>query len=101
MKNLRRRLADLVSVGPALLRDFGRLGIGSVDELARFDPEALYERLGRIAGQRPDICVLDVFRAAVAQARNPRLPAEQCQWWWWSRKRQEVALPRSRAGRRR
>ena len=30
---------------------------------------------------------IDVFRAAVAQARNPRLPAEQCQWWYWSRKR--------------
>jgi hypothetical protein len=30
---------------------------------------------------------LDVFRAAVAQARNPQLPAEQCQWWYWSRLR--------------
>jgi hypothetical protein len=23
----------------------------------------------------------------VAQAKNPRLPLEQCQWWYWSRKR--------------
>jgi hypothetical protein len=23
----------------------------------------------------------------VAQARNPLLPAEQCQWWYWSRQR--------------
>jgi len=35
--------------------------------------------------------VLDVFRAAVAQARDPRLPAEQCQWWYWSRKRKAGA----------
>jgi hypothetical protein len=41
-----------------------------------------------------DICCLDVFRAAVAQARNPHLPVEQCQWWYWSRKR------KARDGRR-
>jgi hypothetical protein len=23
----------------------------------------------------------------VAQARNPLLPADQCQWWYWSRQR--------------
>lgn len=101
MKRDSRRLEDLVSVGPAMLRDFDRLGIGSVAELARLDPRALYERLARVTGQRPDICVLDVFRAAVAQARNPRLPAEQSRWWWWKRRRFETRPSRSRAGRRR
>jgi hypothetical protein len=23
----------------------------------------------------------------VAQARDPQLPVERCQWWYWSRKR--------------
>jgi hypothetical protein len=23
----------------------------------------------------------------VVQAKDPRLPAEQCQWWYWSRVR--------------
>src|SRR5262244_2064005 len=101
MKRDSRRLEDLVSVGPAMLRDFDRLGIGSVAELARFAPQALYERLARVTGQRPDICVLAVFRAAVAQARNPRLPAEQSLWWWWSRRRLQARPSRSRAGRRR
>ena len=82
-----RSLADLVSVGPAMLRDFERLGIRSVGQLARANPEKLYERLCRVTGQPHDICCLDVFQAAVAQARNPRLPAEQCQWWYWSRQR--------------
>jgi hypothetical protein len=27
----------------------------------------------------------------VAQARNPRLPAQKCQWWYWSRKRKSAA----------
>lgn len=82
-----RRLDDLISVGPAIVRDFELLGIRSVEQLSRRNPEKLYERLCEITGQAQDICCLDVFRAAVAQARNPRLPLEQCQWWYWSRRR--------------
>jgi len=82
-----RQLGDLISVGPAMLRDFQILGIRSVAELAKQQPREMYERLGRKTGQRQDPCVLDTFSAAVAQARNPRLPAEQCVWWYWSRNR--------------
>lgn len=82
-----RQLADLISIGPAMLRDFDQLGIRSVAQLASQDPEKMYTRLERLTRQRVDPCVLDTFCAAVAQARNPRLPAEQCQWWYYSRKR--------------
>jgi nucleotidyltransferase/DNA polymerase involved in DNA repair len=82
-----RKLADLISVGPAMLRDFELLGIRSIAQLAKRDPQRMYDQLGRVARQHQDICVLDTFCAAVAQARDPRLPAAQCQWWYWSRKR--------------
>jgi hypothetical protein len=82
-----RQLQDLISVGPAMLRDFELLGVRSVAELARRNPERLYRELGRRAKQHQDICVLDTFRAAVAQARDPRLPVEKCQWWWWTKMR--------------
>jgi hypothetical protein len=82
-----RRLEDLVSVGPAIARDLELLGVRSVVQLARRNPEKLYEKLCQVTGQAQDICCLDVFRAAVAQARNPRLPLEQAQWWYWSRQR--------------
>jgi predicted RecB family nuclease len=82
-----RELADLASVGPAMLRDFERLGIRTVAELARRKPEKLYEQLCTVTRRSQDICVLDVFRCAVAQARNPRLPAAQRNWWYWSRQR--------------
>ena len=88
-----RKLASLISIGPAMLRDFELLKIRSVAQLARQNPQRLYEKLCRAMGQRVDICCLDVFCAAVAQARNPRLPAEQCQWWYWSRKRKVKAVP--------
>ena len=84
-----RRLGDLVSIGPAMLRDFELLGIRSVKQLARQKPESLYEKLCVVTGKSQDICCLDVFSAAVAQARNPQLPAEQCKWWYWSRKRKQ------------
>ena len=86
----KRCLSDLISVGPAMLRDFEMLGIRTVAELRRQNPAKLYKKLGQRTAQHQDICVLDVFRAAVAQARNSRLPVEQCQWWYWSKKRLEA-----------
>ena len=89
MAKNKRQLGELISIGPAMLRDFELLGIRSVGHLARQNPQRLYDRLGRIARQHQDICVLDTFCAAVAQARNPRLAAEKCQWWYWSKKRKQ------------
>jgi nucleotidyltransferase/DNA polymerase involved in DNA repair len=89
MKAKERGLRDLVSVGPAMAKDFQLLGIHSVEQLAKHDPRRLYDRLQQKVGHTMDVCVLDTFCAAVAQAKNPKLPAEQCQWWYWSRKRKQ------------
>jgi hypothetical protein len=89
-----RRLEDLVSVGPAIRKQFGLLGINTVAELARCEPEALYRRLCRKTRKRQDPCVLDVYCAAVEQARNPLLPPEKCRWWYWSRRRKASAPTR-------
>jgi hypothetical protein len=82
-----RQLSDLVSIGPAMLRDFELLGVHTVAQLARRNPQKMYEKLCQVTGRAQDICCLDVFRAAVAQAKNPNLPFEQRLWWQWSRKR--------------
>ena len=84
-----RQLADLISIGPAMLRDFEMLGIRNMKQLARQNPQRMYEKMERATGQRQDPCVLDTFCAAVAQAKNPRLAVEKCQWWWWSRQRKK------------
>lgn len=86
-----RHLRDLAGIGKAALRDFHRLGITGVSQLAACDARTLYDRLARMDGQAHDICVLDVFDCAIAQARNPALPPEQRQWWWWSRRRKSAA----------
>jgi hypothetical protein len=68
-----------------------------VTQLAKQDPQRMCARLNRITGQRQDPCVLDTFYAAVAQARNPRLPAERCQWWYWSKKRKKREARKQRS----
>jgi predicted RecB family nuclease len=87
MTSENRQLSDLVSIGPAMLRDFELLGVRTVAQLARRNPEKMYEKLCQVTGHAQDICCLDVFRAAVAQAKDPNLPSEQRLWWQWSRKR--------------
>lgn len=86
-----KRLADLRNVGKAMLADFEILGIASVDDLAAREPAALYERLIELTGQRQDPCVLDVFAAAIHEART----GERLDWWLFSRARKAaLAKPR-------
>ncbi len=82
-----RRLRDLSGIGKSIERNLVELGVTSVPELARRDGDDLYQALCRQTGTRQDPCVLDTFRCAVAQARDPDLPLDQRNWWWWSRQR--------------
>jgi hypothetical protein len=88
-----RQLQDLVSVGPATLADFRLLGITDVAELVEANPSELYDRLCAVTGTRHDPCCEDVFRAAVAQARDPELPVEMRSWFYWSRVRKSGGRP--------
>jgi len=93
MQTKERRLEDLVSIGPAMMRDLAVLRIRSVAQLAHRNPRQMYRELCRLKGPQ-DVCCLDVFTGAVAQAKNPDLPIEERQWWYWSRQR------KARNGRR-
>ena len=82
-----RQLKDLVSVGPRTVDDFAMLGITTVAQLKTQNADKLYARLCHAKGARIDPCQHDVFRCAIEQAKNPRLPAAKCQWWYWSKLR--------------
>jgi hypothetical protein len=84
-----RGLNELASVGPMTMRDFKLLGVNSVAQLKRRSPERMYRQLCRLKGPQ-DICCLDVFAAAVAQAKDPDLPIEERQWWYWSKRRKAL-----------
>ncbi len=80
-----RKLIELAGVGPAILEDLTALGITRVQQLARCDARRLHRRLCVLTGKRVDLCVQDVFSAAIAHARDPELDAERRCWWYWSR----------------
>ncbi|WP_417320612.1 helix-hairpin-helix domain-containing protein [Emcibacter sp.] len=82
-----RKLIDLTSVGPATVKDLALLGITTVAQLRNRDGADLYHRLCLETGEQHDICCLDVFMCAIAQARDPNLPQEQKNWWYWSKQR--------------
>jgi hypothetical protein len=80
-------LADfqrLGSIGLESARDFVALGLRSVDDLKRQDPRELYARMCKLTKSRQDPCVEDAFRCAIAQARDPKLPARLRDWWAWT-----------------
>lgn len=84
---MEQQLKDLRGVGEKMLKDFEMLGVRSVQELKSRDAQKLYDRMCRLMGMRQDPCVLDTYRCAIEQARNPDLPIEQRNWWYWSRRR--------------
>ena len=67
-----RKLQDLVSIGPAMLRDFELLGIASVSQLSRQNPEKLYEHLCRITGQPVDMVFSKSSRTPRRSGRDLR-----------------------------
>lgn len=75
-----------------MLADFKRLGVHSVSELARCEPQDLYTRLCELSGSRQDPCVYDTFRCAIEQARNPDLEPAKRNWWYWSKVRKAEGL---------
>jgi len=83
----RKAWLRLEHVGPATVRDLERLGIERLEDLARRDPEELFESLCRSTGVRQDTCVLDVFSMLVSRAKgDPPRP-----WWEFSRLRLAAA----------
>ncbi|PWT90897.1 MAG: hypothetical protein C5B55_09005 [Blastocatellia bacterium] len=96
MQTEERQLKDLVSIGPAMLEDFGLLGINTVAQLRKRSPQRMYQQLCRLKGKRIDLCCFDVFVAAVAQAKDPYLPIEQRQWWYWSKVRKARTVDHSK-----
>lgn len=94
-----RSLRDLRGIGKKMEEDFRLLGIQTVGHLKSCDADVLYSRMCEITRTRQDPCVLDTYRCAIEQARNPNLPAEQCEWWYWSRLRKATSAPARSSGR--
>jgi hypothetical protein len=76
-------LQALPGVGPSIAADLRLLGVRSSRDLARRDPQRLYDRLCEVTGERQDPCVLYVFRCAVYASRTRSPDPELLKWWSW------------------
>ncbi len=69
-----------MNVGPATFKDLEILGINTIKQLAKADPNELYARLQQLTDQRHDPCVWDVFAAIIHEAKT----GEKTPWWQWT-----------------
>ncbi len=78
-----RRFSDIPNIGPAMIRDFQRLGLRTPADLKKKDTLALYKKMCRISGSRQDPCVLDTYMAAIDFMNG--VPAKP--WWSYTKAR--------------
>jgi hypothetical protein len=60
-----KKFKDIPNVGPAMERDFLKLGLKSPSDLVGKDPYRLYQKMCELTGRRQDPCVLDTYLAVV------------------------------------
>ena len=80
----RDELQSLPGVGPSIAGDLHLLGVRSIGDLARRNPERLYYRLCTLTRERQDPCVLYVFRCAVYASRTPFPDRALLKWEAWN-----------------
>jgi hypothetical protein len=80
---MKDELQILPVVGPSIASDLRALGVRSVRDLGRRDPERLYRSLCAQTGERQDPCVLYTFRCAVYVARTKGPDPALLKWWAW------------------
>jgi len=84
----KNELLTLMNVGEATYKDLEILGISSIDQLSKADPDELYSRLQQITGHTHDPCVWDVFAAIIHEAKT----GEKTPWWQWTAVRKKRTL---------
>lgn len=70
-------------VGKSLSLDLWDLGLRSLEDVSKGDPDLMFETTKEMAGGKMDRCVLYVYRCAVAYAKNPDIDPELRKWWNW------------------
>jgi hypothetical protein len=83
----RDELEVLPGVGPSIAADLRQLGVKSLKDLARRDPERLYTRLCDLTREKQDPCVLYVFRCAVYASRTELPKPALLKWENWMERR--------------
>ncbi len=82
-KKILKEFQTIPSVGPSIAQDLWDLGIRSVQDLKKRNPEAMYRDFCALKGQHIDRCLLYVFRCAVYFVTEKNHDPELLKWWHW------------------
>ena len=80
---MQSELLTLKNVGSATYQDLCKLGIKSIKQLTKADPDELFLRLQSMTKTKQDPCVWDVFAAIIHEAKT----GEKQPWWEWTKVR--------------
>ena len=81
--NVLAEFRHIPGVGKTIAEDLWQLGIRSLSDIEKANPEELYEALCVLQKTRVDRCMLYVFRCAVYYASTENPDHELLKWWHW------------------
>ena len=84
-----KELTIIPGIGKSLATDLWNIGITSIADLKRQNPDKLYELSNNYTGAVQDRCVLYAFKCAVYYADTPigEHETEKLKWWNWKDKK--------------
>ena len=78
-----KEFRTIPGVGKSIAQDLWDLNLRSLRDIARSDPEELYDELCRLRGGPIDRCMLYVFRCAHYFVSEKKHDPELLKWWNW------------------
>jgi len=76
-------LKTIPGIGPKIENLLNDIGIRSVEDMKKADPERLYDSLCDMKASPVDRCVLYVFRCGKYFVTHKRHDPERLKWWSW------------------
>ncbi|MHB0959075.1 MAG: helix-hairpin-helix domain-containing protein [Pirellulaceae bacterium] len=87
-------LQQIPNIGPSIAANLRLIGITCPHDLLNKDPYVLYDELCHATGTRHDLCVIDVFIAAVRfMGGEPAKP-----WWKYTPERKQTLAAKVEKG---
>ena len=83
INNTTQALRIIPGVGPKLAKLFSDIGIKSIVDLKRKNPEELYSKICVKQGMQVDRCVLYVCRSSIYFAETENPDPDKLKWWYW------------------
>jgi hypothetical protein len=79
-------LESIPYIGPSIAEDLRHIGVNSVKDLKKKNPERLYELSNKYERKVQDRCLLYTYRYAVYYAQGGK-DKEKLKWWAWKDKK--------------